>query len=142
MFYTSNIIDTKQPLDISSSTVAYGNVFRSCANLVTIRTITVSENTTYENWFVGDTKLVNLTIEGTIGQNGLNLSWSPLSKASLTSIVNALSTTTTGLTVTLRLAAVNTAFETAQGSADGSSSEEWLNLIATKSNWTINLINS
>lgn len=86
--------------------------------------------------------LNNLTIEGTIGQNGFNVSWSPLSKASLTSIVNALSSTTTGLTVTLRLAAVNTAFETAAGAADGSTSDEWTALIATKPNWTINLINS
>lgn len=86
--------------------------------------------------------LEDFTVEGKVGSGGFNMSWSPLNKASLTSIVNALSSTTTGLTVTLRLAAVNTAFETTAGVADGSTSEEWTALIATKPNWTINLINS
>lgn len=86
--------------------------------------------------------LVNLTIEGAIGKNGFDFHWSPLSKASITSIINALSDTTTGLTVTVRLSAVKTAFETSEGAADGSTSEEWTALIATKPNWTINLINS
>lgn len=94
------------------------------------------------NMFVQASKLHTLNIVGTIGLNGFNVSWSPLNKASLTSIVNALSTTTTGLTVTLRLDAVNTAFETTPGAADGSTSSEWLSLAATKSNWTISLINS
>lgn len=86
--------------------------------------------------------LEDLTIEGKIGSDNFNVSHSPLSKASLVSIVNALSSTTTGLTVTLRLDAVNTAFETTAGAADGSTSDEWTALIATKPNWTINLINS
>lgn len=86
--------------------------------------------------------LTNLTIEGTIGQNGFNASWAPLSKASLTSVVNALSSTTTGLTVTVRASAVKKAFETSEGANDGMSSEEWLTLVATKPNWTINAIDS
>lgn len=112
------------------------------ARCKTIEKLIVSENTQLVNTFIAASYLSNLTIEGKIGQNGFNVSWSPLSKASLTSIVNALSSTTTGLTVTFRLAAVNTAFETAAGAADGSTSEEWTALIATKPNWTINLINS
>jgi hypothetical protein len=60
----------------------------------------------------------------------------------LTNIVNALSTTTTGLFVTLRKDAVNKAFETSEGAMDGSTSDEWLALAATKANWTISLINS
>ena len=94
------------------------------------------------NMLYYNSNLKTLEIEGTIGQNGFDVKWSPLNKASLTSVVNALSSTTTGLTVTLRLAAVNTAFETTAGAADGSTSEEWTALIATKPNWTINLINS
>ena len=62
-----------------------------------------------------------------------------LSKASITSIINALSSTTSGLTVTLSKTAVNTAFETESGGADGSTSQEWLALATTKSNWTISL---
>lgn len=63
-----------------------------------------------------------------------------LSKASLTSIINGLSAETAELTVTLSQIAVNNAFETAEGLADGSASEEWLALIATKPNWTISLV--
>ena len=91
--------------------------------------IKFSETTPYNSTFSYLEKLKELTIEGTIGQNGF-------------SVINSLSSTTTGLTVTLRLAAVNTAFETSAGAADGSTSDEWLALAATKSNWTINLINS
>lgn len=63
-----------------------------------------------------------------------------LSKPSITSIINCLSTTTSGLTVTLSKTAVNNAFETSEGVADGSTSQEWLNLVATKTNWTISLV--
>lgn len=108
----------------------------------TIEKLVLNENCKFNNPFQYCTALVHLIIEGTIGQGGLNLSWSPLSKDSLISVVNALSSTTTGQPVTLRLAAVNTAFETSAGAADGSTSEEWTALIATKPNWTINLINS
>ncbi len=71
-------------------------------------------------------------LEGSeIGQNGLDLHWSPLTHESLVNVINTLSTVTTGLTVTLPLAAVNKAFD---GGRDGT---EWQTLIATKSNWTI-----
>lgn len=112
------------------------------AKIVTIDKLVVTDNVAFDHTFDYASKLVNLIIEGTIGKGGLNLSWSPLSKDSLISVVNALSSTTTGQPVTLRLAAVNTAFETSAGAADGSTSEEWTALIATKPNWTINLINS
>lgn len=104
--------------------------------------IKVSETMPYVSTFDYMRSLTRITVEGTIGKSGFNVSWSPLDKASLTSIVNALSTTTTGLTVTLRLAAVNTAFETSPGAADGSTSDEWWALVATKANWTFSLINS
>lgn len=78
-------------------------------------------------------ELVTLIIEGVIGKSDLDLHWSTkLSKASITSVINALSTTTSGLSVTLSKTAVNTAF----GSTE---SAEWKSLIATKSNWTISL---
>ena len=109
--------------------------------VTTIDGIMTSENVTYSNnVFQNCTSLVNLEIQGTIGQNGFNVQWSTkLSKASIISIINALSTTTTGLTLTLSKTAVNNAFETSEGLGDGTTSQEWLNLIATKSNWTISL---
>ena len=85
--------------------------------------------------------LEDLTVTGVIGGDGFNVQWSTLlSKASITSIINALSSTTTGLTVTLSLAAVNKAFETSTGANNGSTSTAWTTLIATKTNWTISLV--
>ena len=69
----------------------------------------------------------------------VNMQWSPLSKDSIISIINALSTATSDLPITLSITAVNNAFETSPGAADGSTSEEWTALIATKPNWTISL---
>ena len=80
------------------------------------------------------TVLEELNIEGTINIGGLNFQWSTkLSKTSIESVINALSTTTSGLTITFSATAVSNAFES------GSTGSEWLNLIATKSNWTIAL---
>lgn len=91
--------------------------------------------------FKGATALKNIVIEGVIGQNGLSFQWSTkLNKASITSIINCLSTTTSGLTVTLSKVAVNKAFETSEGANDGTTSTEWTSLIGTRSNWTISLI--
>ena len=84
--------------------------------------------------------LVEVIFEGVIGQNGFDIRQSvKLSKASLTSIINARSTTTSGLTVTVSLTAVNKALETASGANNGSTSAEWLALVNTRSNWTITL---
>lgn len=109
-------------------------------SLHTIDKLIVDENTTYTGWFNSTTNLQNLTIEGTIAKNGFSVgSCTKLSRASIENIINALSDTTTGLTVTLSKTAVNNAFETSTGLADGSTSQEWANLIGTKTNWTISL---
>jgi hypothetical protein len=74
--------------------------------------------------------LEEIRFEGVIGQNGLNLQWSTkLSRESIESIINALSTATSGLTVTISKTAKENAF----------TDEEWASLIATKPNWTISL---
>ena len=86
---------------------------------------------TFSSPFNNCTNLENIIIEGVIGKNGFNIQHSTkLSKASIESIINALSITTSGLTVTLSKTAVNNAFTT----------DEWNTLIATKSNWTISLV--
>lgn len=110
--------------------------------IITIRKIIMAETTPfYSQCFRNATNLENLIFEGVIGCNGIDLQWSPkLSHDSIVSIINALSTTTSGLTVTLSKTAVNNAFETSAGAVDGSTSQEWLNLIATRNNWTISLV--
>lgn len=76
-----------------------------------------------------------------IACNGFDFQWSSsLTAESIRSIINALSSNTSGLSITLSLTAVKKAFETSSGANDGNISTEWLNLIATKSNWTINLV--
>lgn len=80
-------------------------------------------------------------LEGSvIAANGLVFTkWTHLNKKSITSIINALSLTTTNLTISLSKESVNRAFETTKGALDGSTSSEWASLIETKSNWTISL---
>lgn len=95
---------------------------------------------TGNNVFSNMTNLQNIVIEGKIGLNIIDLSASTqLSGASITSFVNALLESASGKSITFSLTAVNNAFETSAGAADGSTSEEWGTLIATKSNWTISL---
>lgn len=104
--------------------------------------IKVSAKCTYSGTFAYCGSLTKLIfMEGSvIGQNGLDLQRSTLlSKASFESVVGALSTETSGLSITVSKTAVNKAFETSAGANDGSTSAEWENLIAPKTNWTINL---
>lgn len=129
-------IDTREASTIS-------NMFRDARGLVTIDKVIFKDDgsQTFSNVFTNVNSLENITVEGVIGQNGFNISPSTkLTKASITSIINALSPTTSGLTVTLSKTAVNKAFETSEGTNDGDTSEEWTTLVNTKPNWTISLV--
>lgn len=92
-------------------------------------------------YFMSDmTSLREIRFQGVIGLT-LDLSEAPvLSAASIQSAISCLSDSSSGLTLTLSAAAVNTAFETAAGAGDGSQSAAWAALIATKANWTISLV--
>lgn len=108
--------------------------------LRTIDKIISGENTKFSNnCFAYCNTLTNITFEGVI-VTSINFQWSPLTKTSITNIINTLSATATGQTLTLKLSAVNTAFETSSGTADGSTSAEFAALVATKTNWTITMI--
>lgn len=90
------------------------------------------------NTFQYHNALEYIGFEGVIAKT-INLGWSPLIKESILKLFGVLSDTATSVTVTLNLNAVNNAFETSKGALDGSTSEEWLNLVATKPNWTVSL---
>lgn len=138
-----------------STKMNYINVdFSNCTNLQTCfsaewnknylsdLTLKVSEKcTNYSNAFAYCVYLKNLTfVEGSVIAASVSFNRSPnLTKASLLSIFTALSTTKTGLTITVHRKAVNKAFETSEGANNGSTSQEWLNLVATRSNWTVSL---
>ena len=108
--------------------------------LVTIPILNFTKAVSVASAFTNCVNLENLTLEGTLSISGLDLHWSgKLSKTSVISVINALSETAADKAVTFSKTAVNTAFETSAGAEDGAESEEWLNLISQKSNWTITL---
>lgn len=143
MFAYANVSRIPE-LDFTVGTRAMQLTFNGCSAVVTIDKIKVNPNTTYEAAFNGASSLKHIVIEGTIASEGLNLQWSPLDKESLTSIISALSTTTSvKRTVTLSKNAVNKAFETRVGANDGEFSTEWANLIAPYlGKWNISLANA
>lgn len=127
-------------IDIRMAKTTYYGIFAS-KYLKTVDELIVDENVKYSSLFNNATALENLTITGTIGQNGFSVAQSTkLSRASIISIINALSDTTTALTVTLSKTAVDKAFETSPQASDGSQSAEWTALEGTKTNWTISLV--
>ena len=77
--------------------------------------------------------------KGTISTNISFNSSEWLEKECILNVFSCLSDETSGLTATFHKRAVNRAFETSEGAADGSTSEEWLALVDTKPNWTISL---
>ena len=109
------------------------NFCSGCTNLHTIRKITFTEgisNTAHFNdTFPNCTALANIEFDGILA-NSISLKDSPLTKASIESLINVLSDTATGKTVTLKSDAVNAAMPW----------DVWDELIATKPNWTFSLV--
>ena len=124
----------------NSSIETFGSVFGWCHKLISVEKMIVDAKAQFNSAFEGCYDLESITFEGTIAYNISFAGSSKLNKASILSIFNALSTTATGKTLTLSTTAVNNAFETSTGAADGSTSTEWTNLVATKTNWTISLV--
>lgn len=137
MYNASVLTDTKVPITHKGVTNV-SSVFSGASRMHTIRTLTVAEATTFASWFTNCTNLQNITFEGTIGKD-INFKDSPLTKASIESVMSHVSATAT-LTVTFKKTAVDTAFETSEGAADGSISEEWLALVDAKPNCTVSLV--
>jgi hypothetical protein len=136
MFLQSMITDTLKPMDFTEIYSGTNGLFAYTTKLKTIRTLTVVEGTTFNNWFQNATAIENITFDGVIGQD-INFQWSTkLTKDSITSIIEHLSNTASGKTLTLSKTAVNTAFNM----TDGNPSTEWSNLVGTKQNWTISLV--
>lgn len=145
IFYYASKITELPDIDLSNTTqTTISSMFAHCKALKTIKSLTIP--TTVKDVtgiFSNCTSLENIEISGTLMCKGINLQWSAnLSHDSIMSIINALmdEPTVTEPTVTISLTAVNSAFETTEGSADGSTSEEWLALTASKPNWTITLV--
>lgn len=110
-----------------------GTVFAYVTSLISIDNIILRDDgsQTSLNLFNNNINLEEVRFAGIIGQNGFDIHWSTkLSADSLKSIINTLSTTTTGLTITLpKTAQAN--YEAVYGLSS------WSTLTATRSNWTI-----
>ena len=128
MFANATNITRLGLLDFSGVTAALG-LFDFCWSLKTVDCLRFNNLST--SGFISCTSLENIVLDGTISTSGVDVHWSTkLSRDSITGFVNALSDSTSGLTITLSLTAVNNAF----------TAEEWNALAATKPNWTISLV--
>lgn len=140
LFYYSYLTHLPE-LDLSSAeTIAYAFRYSTVSTIDKIK-LKEDGNQMLSYSFSNTPFLKNIVVEGTIGQDGVDLSASTvLTKESIISFINALSSSAAGKAITFSLTAVNSAFETADGADDGSTSAEWENLTAEKSNWTIALL--
>ena len=132
-------------LDFRKATASTGAFYYSNA-IETIDKIIVNENNVYSSWFTGCTKLKNIKFEGVIGNN-INISPATLlTRASIESIVNHLSDTVSGKTLTLSKAAVDREFEGISPGdfttiVPGSESADWYSMVNIgKPNWEIILV--
>ena len=138
LFSVLNVIDMS--LSASSNSYVFYGAY-SGRRLKKINRLILGENTKpHSTWFGYADQLTHIGFEGVLANNGLDISTCPkIDKESIISLVNILSETTSGLTITLRKSAVNNAFgididdETTY--PEGS---EFYNLRNSKSNWTIN----
>ena len=117
-------------VDIDFRAVGNAQVFQSASLLKTISKLIVTDEVTYTNWFAGCTALEDITIEGTIGNDISFSDCALLTKGSIESIIDALSGTVTGKTLTVNAAAKQAAF----------TDSEWAVLIGSKPYWTISLV--
>lgn len=132
MFYMGNGY-THIPAISFESCTALNATFYGCRQLQTIDKLifkadganTVTTNS-WDSPFGQCISLKNIVIEGTIGDN-IDFSVSPLTKASITSVINALSPTSTKKSATFKKSAKEKAF----------TDDEWADLIKTKPNWNI-----
>ena len=76
--------------DIGMKAGGYYRTFAGCKKLETIEKLRVQAETVFNTAFAQCNNLQNITIEGTIGQNGFNVQWSTkLTQKSLLSILGA-----------------------------------------------------
>jgi hypothetical protein len=137
VFLNANI-STTPPFDVVAGSA--GDMFKGCKSLHTIGKLNVTKDSiSFDYAFDNCTALENIEFSGSVGQS-LDFRWSALlTKASIESIINVLSTSATGKTATFSQTAVNNAFATSTGAGDGSTSAEWTALKNTRTNWTIAL---
>ena len=130
LFASSKV--THIPRLLLDSATGFATAFQSCTNLVSIDELYVPKVTSFSNTFQNCTSLEEIRITSEIKINGLDLHWSPLSKTSVESVVEHLSSTTSGLTVTFNASKI-AEIDSVEGG------NWWENLKNTRQNWTFAL---
>lgn len=146
-YYTSSITDTKVVIDATRVPNGLDATFYWARALKRIRKLVITESTTFKNAFSDCKALISIDeIEGVIGQSIILKDSILLNKETIERLVEALSNETEELTVTLSQTAVDNAFETVKGAANGSTSAEWIALAGNETtegirpNWNISLV--
>lgn len=143
MFQANSVVKELGVLDFRATTspspyLSY--LFQSCTSLETVEKIYVKETHQFGFAFDNCSSLKNIIFRGTIA-NTINIHWSPLNKESITSIINVLSSTKTGQTLTLSKTAVNDAFGiNVDDETTYPEGSEYYILRHSKDNWTISYI--
>ena len=102
--------------------------------------INLSSATKAASFFYRLPALREVRFQGTISFT-FDVSGAPsLSAESIRSVISCLSDSSQGLTLTLSKAAVDKAYESLEGAADGSTSAAWKAIVDSKTNWTISLV--
>ena len=91
--------------------------------------VIIDETNTFLNTFNNCISLQNIIVDGIIGAS-IGFPHSPLTRESITNVIEHLSETATGKTVTFKKSAKEAAF----------TDDEWAELTATKPNWTFSLL--
>lgn len=125
----------------TSNCSSTANMFNNCRALETIEgtPIDMTKVNSATGMFTYCYALREVRLKGELKVNLENYGTKVLTKESILSMMQTLSDTVDGKTLTLNSAAVDAAFETSVGAADGSSSSEWTAIVNSKSNWTIAL---
>lgn len=137
-FTRLGVIDTRKASSINGT-------FNSMTQLVTIDELILKDDGTQAfsgTPFQNASNLENIKITGIIGKSGLDFKWSyKLSRESIESIIDALSDTASGQSITFNVGAVANAFDCELTEYyELIASEAWLERIEDKPNWTITLV--
>lgn len=136
VFRNSYIVDTKVQIINHGSNM--NTTFNGCSLLERIPSLVLKAPVTaLGNTFTSCSRLkeINITCDGGCLAGNTNLQWSTmLNYDSILSVINALSDTTTGLTITFSKQAVTEALGLNEWVEDYT--PEWLAITDTKPNWT------
>lgn len=149
MFCFCSVLTHLPTISLLGLTEQVNNMFEDNKAMIEVEKIILKDDgsTTFVRWFNNCNALTTIAFEGVIGQN-INFQWSTLlTRPSIESIVNHLSDTASGKTLTLSKLAADNAFPCPMEDGNGGwinvgcgGNGEWLELVATKSNWQISLV--